>query len=92
MHPNTETIDLLLRQFDGQVLIPFAEASAAMGMAEQTARNRLRKGDYPVKTLWNGTRRLVHVADLAEYIDDLRTGSKAPRKRGRPRKTASGSR
>jgi len=67
------TIEILLARFNGQVLIPFVAASEAAGIPQQTARNRLAKGDYPIPTILNGSRRFVHVADLSEYIESLRS-------------------
>lgn len=68
----SSTIQILLAQHDGKVLIPFAAASSTAGMAEQTARNALSRGDYPIPTVEVGRRRFVHVQDLAEYIESLR--------------------
>lgn len=81
------TLQLLLARFDGQVLIPFGPASKVIGIPEQTARNKLSAGTFPVKTVLNGTRRFIHVADLAEFVDSLRPESTI-KKRGRPLKAS----
>ena len=83
MQNQSTTLTILLAQFGGQILIPFASASTTAGMAEQTARNRLVRGDYPMRTVTVGGRRFVHVEDLATYIESLRQPT--PR-RGRPSK------
>ena len=76
-HP---TLDILLAQHDGKILIPLAPAAAAAGMATQTARNLLWAGRFPLPTVMVGGRRFIHVADLASYIDSL--GSTDKPKRG----------
>lgn len=89
------TIDILLRQFGGQVLIPFRDAALAAGFAEQTARNKQSQGTFPIPTIERecaGTsaktrkRRLVHIRDLAAYIDELSAPKRGP---GRPTKAES---
>lgn len=74
------TLQLLLARFDGQVLIPFVPASKSVGFAEQTARNLLSKGTYPIRTELRGSRRFVHISDLAEYVDLSRTESTKPKR------------
>lgn len=79
------TLQILLAQFHGQVLIPFAPAAESIGIPEQTARNRLVSGNFPIKTILNGSRRFIHVEDLANYVESLRI--ETPKlKRGRPTK------
>lgn len=80
------TIEILLARFDGQVLIPLALAAKSVGIPEQTARNRLVSGNFPIPTVLNGSRRFIHVADLAAYVDSLRGIQKS--KRGRPTKAS----
>jgi hypothetical protein len=66
------TITILLARFNGQVLIPFAAAAECVGIPEQTARNKLVKGVFPIPTVLSGGRRFVHVQDLANYVESLR--------------------
>ena len=80
----TSTLDLLLAKFGGQLLISFAAAAKIIGMPEQTARNKLSRGQFPIPTILVGARRLVDIRDLADYIDSL-AGRQTP-KRGRKRK------
>lgn len=80
------TTELLLSRCGGNVLIPFVTAAAQIGYAAQTARNLLVAGKFPIETVMSGARRFVHVADLAEYIDGLRAGSRTKPRRGRPTK------
>lgn len=83
--------------FPGKALADFAPAASAIGLAEQTARDLLWRGNFPVKTVKIGRKRLVVVADLARYYAELvglptattdtpadAPASIAPRKRGRP--------
>ena len=85
--------------FPGKALADFAPAAAAIGLAEQTARDLLWRGKFPVKTVKVGGKRLVVVADLARYYAELvgldaqpstpeLVTSDAPRPRGRPPKCA----
>lgn len=87
MQEINSTIQILLARFNGQVLIPFAPASESVGISEQTARNRLSAGTYPIPTVVNGARRFIHVADLAAFVESLRSESSKP-KRGRPTKAS----
>lgn len=85
----SSTLQILLARFNGQILIPFAPASESVGIPEQTARNLLCKKKFPIPTVpnTNGTRIYIHIADLAAYVDLLRSGSSRP-KRGRPTKAS----
>ncbi len=85
----SSTLQILLVRFNGQILIPFATASASVGIPEQTARNLLCKKKFPIPTVpnTNGTRIFIHISDLAEYVDSLRVESSNP-KRGRPSKAS----
>lgn len=88
MHQNVSTtLQILLARFNGQVLIPFASASESIGIPEQTARNKLSAGTYPVPTVMNGARRFIHISDLANFVESLRFESAKP-KRGRPTKAS----
>jgi hypothetical protein len=69
------TLQILLTRFDGQVLIPFAVGSKSVGIPEQTARNKLVSKSYPIKTVKQGSRRFIHVEDLAAYVESLRAPS-----------------
>lgn len=87
MQQISPTLRILLAQFNGQVLIPFAKAASSVGIQEQTARNRLVSGNFPIPTILNGSRRFVHVEDLAGYVESLRSESSKP-KRGRKTKAS----
>lgn len=84
------TIQILLTRFNGQILIPFIDGAAAAGFAGQTARNKVHKGEFPIPTILNGSRRLIHIEDLAIFIDRLREQTNQPKKprRGRPTKAS----
>lgn len=85
----SSTLQILLARFNGQVLIPFAPASESVGIPEQTARNLLSKKKFPIPTVpnSNGSRRFIHIEDLANYVDSLRLNSIKPG-RGRPTKAS----
>lgn len=81
----SSTLQILLARFNGQVLIPFAAASESVGILEQTARNMLSRGTYPMRTVMIGSRRFIHLNDLANFVESLCSKSSKP-KRGRPTK------
>jgi len=83
----SSTLQILLARFNGQILIPFASASESVGIPEQTARNRLVNGKFPMPTVLNGSRRFIHISDLASYVESLRSPT-ANKKRGRPTKVS----
>lgn len=85
------TIDILLMRFQGKVLIPFSDAVIVAGFELQTARNQLSKKTFPIETILNGSRRFIHIRELASFVDNLTASqyiSESPKKtkRGRPTK------
>lgn len=82
MQQVNQTITILLAQFKGQVLIPFAAAAECVGIPEQTARNKLVKGEFPIPTVLSGGRRFIHIQDLANYVDALRESQSKKNRRG----------
>lgn len=92
----------IYRLFPGKALCDFAPAAAAIGFAEQTARDLVWRGKFPVQTVKVGRKRLVVVEDLARHYAEIvglatdthrepqssRSVEPAPRKPGRPRKVA----
>lgn len=83
----SSTLQILLARFNGQVLIPLATASESVGINVQTARNRLVGGNFPIPTVLNGSRRFIHISDLASYVESLRDKSQKT-KLGRPTKAS----
>lgn len=88
MQSNTQTLQLLVDQFPGKVLIPFIAASEAVGIAEQTARNRLSKKTFPIPSVLIGRRRYIHISTLAEYVDSLATPKPRKGRRSKAEKLA----
>lgn len=83
------------------LLISISEAARQLGIAEKTARNWISSDRFPVLTVRLGSRRMVRVIDLQEFVDGL--GADRPpmvsdpisenrevrkKTRGRPRKIA----
>jgi len=67
------------------------EVSEITGEHEQTIRNRLSAGDYPIASFKVGKRRLFRLLDVATYIDqqclaDSSHPSQKRPQRGRPTK------
>lgn len=71
----SQTQQILLARFNSQILIPFIQAAEMAGFAGQTARNLLCQGKFPISTVVVGRRRFIHLADLAEFIEALRSPS-----------------
>ncbi len=67
--------------FPGVLLIPAIDAGRCLSLAPQTCRNKLSRGEFPIKTVLVGGKRLVNKLDLAVYLDSL---SAPVRRRGRP--------
>jgi hypothetical protein len=82
----SSTLQILIAKFNGQILIPFAHAVESAGYQQQTARNLMSKKEFPIPSVLNGSRRFIHVEDLANYIESLR--SPPPKKLGRPTKAS----
>lgn len=61
----------IYKLFPGQVFADLAPAAHAIGLAEQTARDKIWLGKFPVQTVKIGRKRLVVVADLARYYAEL---------------------
>lgn len=81
------TLEILRANYPGQVLINFKKSSFALGISTDTLRSGICRKTIPLKTIKQGKRRLVHINDLAVYIDELSSRTQAPKKRGRPRNT-----
>lgn len=74
--------DFMLLAIYETPLIPLEVFSRdIMGIALQTARNRIAAGTFPVPLTRTGSSPMVHVEDAARYIDSCRES--AP---GRPRR------
>lgn len=77
MGSQTSTLEILLTRFDGAILIPLADAAAALSWPLQTARNRVCTNTCPFPTHKVEGRRVVHVRDLAHFVDQ-QTGAESP--------------
>ncbi|MFA5371772.1 MAG: hypothetical protein WC298_07365 [Sideroxydans sp.] len=80
-----------LQSFDSnQLLITPVQAGVALGYAPQTTWNLLSSGKFPVPTVRCGKRKMVRIADLVKYVDDLEPNASAINKQqcrpGRPTK------
>ena len=69
MNSMVNSLELLKERFNGKLLIPFAAGSEAVGFTAKTARNKLSLGTFPIRTVLEGTRRYIHITDLASYVD-----------------------
>jgi len=87
------TADLLVRQFAPAVLLTIKQVSQVTGQAEQTIRNLISQNRTTLPTRKVDGRRVVHVLDLAAWLDEQRIElgkvplADPPRRRpGRPTK------
>lgn len=84
-----DSLDLLRDKYPDSTLLPLKTALKEIGLSAQTGYNRLSTGKglpFPVST--QGKNRVVHLLDLADYLDSLRVVSSSKRRRGRPTKAA----
>ena len=93
MNRPTTTAELLVSQFAPAVLLTLKQVSEVTGQAEQTIRNLISQGRTTLPTRKVGGKRVVHVLDLAAWIDEQRAapgGGSTPtvprRRPGRPTK------
>ena len=91
MNPPTTTAELLVRQVGPTILLSVRQVSEITGQAEQTLRNLISQGRTTLPTRRVGGRRVVHVLDLAAWLDAQRgepvePAPPPPRRPGRPTK------
>ncbi|MCP5151977.1 MAG: pyocin activator PrtN family protein [Ectothiorhodospiraceae bacterium] len=86
------TAELLIRQFAPAVLLTLKQVSLVTGQAEQTLRNLISQGRTTLPTRKVGGKRVVHVLDLAAWLDAQPVAAVEPphppvrRRPGRPTK------
>jgi len=83
------SLEYLSTRYSPTLSIP--DVSEITGEHEQTIRNRLSAGDYPIPSFKVGKKRLFRLQDVAAYIDqmclaDASHPSNKPSQRGRPTK------
>lgn len=89
------TLELVLCQSGGALRVSLKCAAVILGVEVQTIRNRLSRGDWPLRRHVEGRRVFFHARDLANFVDgnlfpnDADERLPAPR-RGRPPKALLG--
>jgi predicted ArsR family transcriptional regulator len=89
--PIQSTTTLALLQSKYPVTVSLKDAAREIGISHQTLANQISSGRCLLATSKEGSRRVVHIKDLAEYIDRrvkevaADVARRAP-KRGRPAK------
>jgi hypothetical protein len=90
--PST-TVELLVSQFAPAVRLTLKQVSQVTGQAEQAIRNLISQNRTTLPTGKVGGRRVVHVLDLAAWLDEQRvapddvlSGDPPRRRPGRPTK------
>lgn len=78
-----DTLELVLRQSNGAILIPLKRAACILGRESQTLRNQLSLGTCPLEPLRVGRSVFFRADDVAAQIDRARV---QPPRRGRPSK------
>ncbi len=66
--PNS-TIELLKEHYGPAVFLNLKQVSKVIGLAEQTIRNLISQGRLTLPTRKVGGKRVVHVLELAQWID-----------------------
>jgi len=86
MKKNYQTLIILQANYPGSVFLSLSQCALALSINTQTLRNELNCKSINLKTVKRGRRRLVHIQDLADHIDEVAIKASAAKKRGRPRK------
>jgi len=68
---------MLLAIYEKPLLPLEVFANDIMGIALQTARNRIAAGTFPVPLTRTANQPMIHVSDAAKYIDDNREAPKS---------------
>ncbi|MDR3413335.1 MAG: hypothetical protein P4L87_20675 [Formivibrio sp.] len=82
-----DTLDIVLRQSKGALLVPLKTTADLIGLEAQTLRNQLSEGRcafLPIKKKNKYERTLFDARDIAHYIDARRSAGTPEQKRGRP--------
>ena len=81
-------LDILTRTFPGRLFIPLVDAAVAIGYAPGTGYNMHWKGTFPIRVQKQGSKPVVSIIDLANYINAKSQPPTEPpkRRRGRPTK------
>ena len=80
-----DTLDLVLRQSNGAILIPLKRAAGILGREPQTIRNQLSLGKCSLSVVRMGRSVFFRADDLAREIDQAQAQPRP--KRGRPSKS-----
>lgn len=73
--------------FPDQIAIPLPLVARVLGIAEQTARNQVSAGKFPIPTFLQGPLRFALITDIAAHLDAKRAGADGLKtRRGRPTK------
>lgn len=56
--------------------LPMDQLAEALCIAKQTIYNQIAKGDFPVKTYLDGSKRYADYRDVAAYLDECRLRAK----------------
>jgi len=83
------TLEILQKNYPGSVFLNLTQSALALSITTQTLRVGISKKTIQLKTVKQGGRRLVHMSELARYIDGLAASATGPKKRGRPRNVVS---
>lgn len=85
----SSSLAILQAQFPGQIRIQLTSSAKVLDLAEQSIRNQISKGTFPIPTVLDGGRRFVFIQDLAEFLETQRlTASAGKKKRRGPRTNA----
>ena len=81
----SQTLQLLLAQFNNAHIVTIKQAGAAIGLQQQTTYNQIHTRRFPIPLVDGGGKRMVRVIDIAAFIDGLPPSQKPFKvRRGRP--------
>ncbi|HZW25723.1 MAG: hypothetical protein K2P67_05770 [Gallionellaceae bacterium] len=71
-----DTLDLVLRQSGGAILVPLKTTATILGLAPQTVRNRMWMGTFSIAPVHRGKSVFFRAGDIAAEIDRDNAGDK----------------
>jgi hypothetical protein len=80
----SRNLEILLFQFRGQINLSIEQVAQSIGYDCNYCRNLISQNNFPIKTFKigesRGSRRMVNVADLADYLDKVSNSEPAKRR------------
>lgn len=69
-----KSLSELRKKYPNRMLLPATSAGKEIGLEQQTTRNKINDGTFPISTKKIGGKRVVHILDLADFLEANRAG------------------